>query len=1166
VRQAVAELEVRLLGQAGVIAAGNSVKFSKRATTLAMLAFVVLRRGQPVSRNSLAFTLFPDEDEEAALAELRRYLYLANKALPARDGDPWLIADAETVRWNATAGARVDAIEFERLADDEETLSDAVECYGGDLLEDVYDDWVVPERERLRSKYLDALMKLVQTHRGRREHGPAIAYARRILAIDPWREDVLRQVLAARYESGDAAGALLEFDRFEKRLRDEINARPMPETVAVRAAILRGDPLPGSLEAAAQGLSKPAATSAQLLPFVGRDAELEQLRARWTRCARGTGGLAFVFGEAGIGKTRLIGELARLVESEGGRVFAGTTTYPELAPYQCVAEALRSALPLLLARRTDNATLAALAQLLPEVRAEVADLPMLSALAPDREAVRLLDALARCVQALAAPRPLLLVLEDLHWAGRATIDAIAAIVRHCVRAPVLVVASYREEEATRGHPLRALERDLGVERLAGTVVLGRLKREDIASLLGGIANGSVVEEGRVGELYAHTEGLPIFLNETLAEDRERNVEADSARVLGGGIATTIAARTARLSEDTRTVVEIAAVAGQGFSVDVIRDVAGLSAAVVIESFAELLDRRLVREAGARSRHDYVFTHHLIGASIYEEIEPARSSRLHARIAAVMSALYAENPSEIARDLAHHYERAGLQTDAAGWYAIAAQRAAELYANEEAVAFVTLALEGLDARKARRDLFRLRESVRGRMGDRGGQQADINELEILAENAGDSAEKLDVLQRKIVLARSLGESDRERSLIANMRALAGVSDDPFVRAEAMLQDATSLVMLSQHREGLETARQALDMYEQLADGSKQIACLSLLVEIATNAGEYELSREYLERLRERASDAGDRSIAARALAVAAVAALLQQRYEECRSLSREALAISEQQGDREAEASSRARIAVASVWLGDYDESIRQFDLSLEMYTAIGHRRGLCTTLTNKTLLTMRLGKFDEAVESIERSNALLDVVQEVRMGIANDVNLSFVKLHLGEPESAKALAAGALERARTIEFPVFEAAALANLGNAKAALGEIDEAIVDMEAGIAIRRAHQERRDFVDDLSDLALAYVRAARMDDARKLGDELRTIAAESLAGALWPHYTWWVIARVSEAAGECERARAATLEAIGALDRFAASIGNQEWRKAFLAIDVNRAIAELRTGAAR
>ncbi len=137
-------------------------------------------------------------------------------------------------------------------------------------------------------------------------------------------------------------------------------------------------------------------------------------------------------------------------------------------------------------------------------------------------------------------------------------------------------------------------------------------------------------------LYAFSEGNALFLNEAIAHAVESGSEslADADSALSG-IANVIAARTALLGETARVVAEIAAICGHGCSVDVVRDVAGLSTAQTREAFNELLDRRLVREAGARDRFDFVFTHHLIGTSIYDQIDGDVRARRHARIAYVL---------------------------------------------------------------------------------------------------------------------------------------------------------------------------------------------------------------------------------------------------------------------------------------------------------------------------------------------------------------------------------------------------------------------------------------------------------------------------------------------------------------------------------------------------
>ncbi|HEY5093479.1 MAG TPA: AAA family ATPase, partial [Candidatus Eremiobacteraceae bacterium] len=975
-------------------------------------------------------------------------------------------------------------------------------------------------------------------------------------------------LMAARYGSADASGALSEYSRFAERLRADMHVDPMPETVAVRDAILRNATLPGTLDAPSPATSNRKHDVAGL-PFVGRTSQLEHLRMVWSRAARGYGSVVFVGGEAGIGKSRLLSEFAITVDSEGGRVAVGSTTYPEDAPYQTVVDALRSALPSLLAHPPDRLAMAVLAQVLPELRARFPDLEAPPTLPVEREATRLLDVLARYAVELARARPALIGLEDLHWAGNATIEALAAIARRAAQSPLLVIATFREEDATRGLPLRSLIRELTSQRLATILMLGRLGRDDVHVLLDTMQSAFPPSEEVTESLYSASEGNPFFLNEAIAELAERAAgERRESRSGPPSSAAIVAARIARLSEGARAVAEIAAVAGQAFNIEVVREVGGLDASQVRDGINELLDRGIVRDAGSRSRFDYAFAHHLIAEAIYRQIDAKALTRRHARAAYVLEQLVGDRGDEIARDLAFHYELGGLPERATTWYAVAARNAAKLFANEEALACAAKAIEGTSDPGRLIPLVQLSEDLRGRRGDRDGQRQDIELLERLAGTSSDdenanTALRLDIVRRRILLARSLGASDDEAALIATLRTLARKSGSDAARADAALQQATHLLLRSRSREGLPHARRALKLFESRGDTSKQIECLWLLVDATTNLGEFGASHRYLEQLREIATRSGDRAAQARALAVAATEALLHQRYRECYDLTYESLGINLDVGDREAEAASRSRIAVSAAWLGLFDEALREFSASLDLYASIGHRRGLATTLTNKTLLAMRLGLFDEAQDLIGRSAELLTVVREARIGVANTVNLSFIRLHLGDPTGAKQFAARALAEAHEIDFPVFEAAALANLGNAERVLGEYDAAIRHMVAGIAIRRQVQEPGDFADDLSDLALAYAQAGRTVDARRTVDELASIAAKSLDGAFWPQYIWWTMSTVYREGGDHGLALEAASRAATALGEFAAKIDHTAAREAFLAIDVNREIlASVRT----
>ncbi len=1143
-------LEIRLFGQPDIRYDGAPVKFAKRSTTLAMLALLVLKGGRALSRESLAFTLFPDDDEAGALSELRRYLYLANKALPDRNGDPWILSDAETVRWNDRGGAFVDVAEFERLAEEPEMQQRAVDLYTGDLLENVYEDWVLAERERLRARYFALLDGLIGRYRSERNFPAAIGCAKRVLSSDPWREDALRALVAIRYESGDTAGALAEYDRFAKRLRDELAIAPMPETVAIRQLILRQEAVPGAVGVSAARPEEGRRT-VSILPFVGRRKELTFLRNGWGRAARGSAGLVVISGEAGVGKTRLTAELARTVQAEGGRVFVGTTASPESTPYQPILEALRAGLPLLLARQISVERRTVLSPLLPELRdPDVPDVRF-SETSPERATARIYEALSFAVRGLASPRPLLLVLEDLHWAGSATIEALGGIFRDAIRSPLLVVVTCRQEETPVSHPLRALQRSLQTHGGVEEVELERFDEEQVGELVGRIEGLRERGSDLVRALYAQSEGNALFLEgaiDVLLENRKSQLE--SATMSG-----VIARRIERLGQDGRSVAEIAAVAGAGCSVPLIREVSNLSSTAIARGLDELLDQRILREAGARAGYDYVFSHHLIAAAVYSEIEPAFREQRHFRVAECLEAIFESDASVSPREIARHYESAGARERAATWYLSAARSAAAVHAHGDAIELAGKALQTAGSGDVRRQALEIRETARSRRGDREGQLDDVDALDRLA--AGDPSAQFDVLLRRILLARALGNADEERQYITRLEELAARLDDG-AQARALTQAATHLGNCSRSAEAIDPARRALEIYERRGDLQGQLQCLCVLVEYTSNIGDLEAARTYLDQTRERAARLGDQAMEVRALAAASVAALLRQEYRECFSLTERCLDLHLKLNDREGEAASRSRLAVTAAWLGDYTVALREFDAAIAIYESLGHKRGLATTYTNKTLLLMRMGMFTEALVSIERSNELFEKVQERRTIAANQVNASFVNLQLGKAAEAKAFATSALQITRELAYPVFEAAALANLGNAELVLGEVDAAVEHMEAGLAIRRSIQEPRDFVDDLADLTLAYVATGRNDKALATAGELLSIGSASFDGAFWPQYAWWAASRGLAAGGNASEAREAAARARRDLHAFAERIGDERTRTAFLHVPINAKIA--------
>ena len=508
-----------------------------------------------------------------------------------------------------------------------------------------------------------------------------------------------------------------------------------------------------------------------------------------------------------------------------------------------------------------------------------------------------------------------------------------------------------------------------------------------------------------------------------------------------------------------------------------------------------------------------------------------------------------------REIARHYELGGDGERSAGWYLTA--RANPQPCTRTAIRSISPAARSRSELPpaVRTALLDVREKARGRRGDRAGQREDIEALDRLAGD--DPAAKFDVLKRAVQLARTLGESDEEGRLIAAMDEVAELLGDA-ARAQALAERATHAGLRSRPAEALAPARAALALFEHLGDVRSQLDCLFLLVDYTLNVGDIDASRVYLAQMHARVSSLTDRAVEARALAVAATAALLRQEYRECFELTSRALELNVATADREAEAASRGRLAVTAAWLTDFGTALREFDLALKTYESIGHKRGIAITYTNRTPLPMRLGLFEEALKSIEGSNAYFATVHEQRTIVANGVNASFVNLQLGNARTAKELAESALRAAKEIGFPVFEAAALANLGNAERALAEYDAAIGHITAGIDLRRPIQDPRDFADDLADLTLAYVAAGRGSEALRTAQELQSIGETAFDGALWPQYAWWAIAQGLAAGGAADRSNRSPREGPRGIAAVCRANRRPPCPPAFLSVPVNVRIA--------
>jgi DNA-binding SARP family transcriptional activator len=1139
-------LAIRLFGNLEVALDGAPFRFATPRKSLQVLAYLLLHRRAPVSREYLAFLLYPDDEEASARAKLRSTLSELGKILP-KPAERYVLVDTDRVSWNPNTDVWLDVDEFAEAAGNAARLSDAIELYRGDLLPEIYDEWLDAIRERYRNAYLRCLAERISQARRMGDLRSAIETARNLLGADPWREDVVRRIIAMRYESGDGSGALREYTEFAKRLRAEMRAEPMLETTALAERISQGL-APASDDPDAE---RPAvAVGSAVLPFVGRRDEMDQLLETWTRAARGRGACAFVGGEAGIGKSRLALEFAHAVEDRGGRVLIGTTSSPEAVPYESVVDALRCALPLLAALKPSIA-LASVAALLPEIHARAA-LPSVPRLDAESERIRLFESLFRCVNELAGPRPVLLILEDLHAAQAGSIELLQFLLRRIVGARVMIVATYRDEEATRLHALHRLRREARSAGAALSLSLSRLSLEDIEEIRAAVPD---VGDRSAENLIAASHGNPLFLSQFVVDVREGECAAPPA-----SLQAVVERRIDKLSDTARAAAEIAACIGDRFSRDAVREVSAWDGAVLTDALDELLDRRVIREAATRGFLEYAFTHQLVHETIAQSIPPAHVAVRRRRVARVLEELYPERFSELSVLLAGHYEAGGDVTNALRCYLQAVRRSISIGAVQEARALCRRALPMAANTRTRTELLLENVTIESRCGDLTSRDAAVSELERADAELGDTAMHRSTILHRIELTASAGNIEaRERAVAALRDAIT--DEDPRWKAVLHLEEATLALAHGKLEKARAAGEAALSYSRPTGDDAATVKALCSLALLEAHRGPLSDAEAFSSEALQVAAAAGDPVLQLLSSTCAWTIAYQHRDFGRSRTLAAACVELAVKLGDRPTEAQAHHRLATSFAYLGNLTESRQHFAEAAGIYDQTGNPAGRGGQLMNSAVLEVRVGHFDRAVLATRKALELFERANELRGRVPALSNLCFQYSYAGQPAEALRYGEEALQLARQHGFRNVEASTLENLALAEGAAKEYARAIEYANASLELRSNLESQVWSGHTLANLAIWQARLGNLAAARDVVTRMLADDDALNRGNEWPTYCYWVAAQILHVNGRPTEAMR-LLERATRLMQKTANGFEEEDRASFLAlpwhVDIKEAAA--------
>src|SRR5215218_2699511 len=592
--------------------------------------------------------------------------------------------------------------------------------------------------------------------------------------------------------------------------------------------------------------------------FVGRTDELAALEGALGRAAAGVPAFTFVAGESGVGKSRLVGELEARARRAGARVFVGHCLELSGAaiPYAPLVDALRPIARELaecgsdLADGLPPASRAALAELMPEFRS-----PDAAGDGDGGHQARVFEALLALIERLGRAQPVVLVLEDLHWADQSTRDFLTFLVRSARTEPLSLVVTYRSDELHRRHPLRPLLAELERTPGVGRLTLERFNRDELLAQVSAILDEPATDE-LADRLFERSEGNPLYTEELLA------ASSDGCQELPDTLRDLLVARVERLSETAQEAVRVISVE-HPMRHALLAALCDLGEPELLHGLREAVAHQVLVAGQGES---YAFRHALVGEAVYGDLLPGERSALHARLAETVDArheLMGDAPTAaVAGILACHWNAAHDVPRALGASVAAGLASKRVLAFSEAQRHFERALELWDrvpdaeARAGcdRAEVLRHAAAAAASAGEAARSLALARAAIAEVDEQADPLRAAFLLERLGNYLRWAGETEEGFAAYAEAMELLREGDSP-QRARLLEYRARGMMLRGRFEEGTTGGEEALAMAERCDDPSIQIRALNTVGLSRAALGDAEQGVAMLRRSRDLAAAGG-----------------------------------------------------------------------------------------------------------------------------------------------------------------------------------------------------------------------------------------------------------------------------------------------------------------------
>jgi len=553
----------------------------------------------------------------------------------------------------------------------------------------------------------------------------------------------------------------------------------------------------------------PRPIAAREIPLIDRVEEMNVLKEAVYRAVHGEGGLVFIHGEAGIGKTRLVRELGAYARSHGVQVLYGRCPalfkMDGVPPYIIWKEVIKDYLETCTLDQLDKVIgfyPAEVAKLVPEISQKLRTIPQSFQISPEQEQNRLFEAVSQFVTNISKETPLLVVLDDLQWTDPSSLLLLHYLARGVQKTSLLLLGAYRSTDIDDKHPLTPVLAELKREHLQQSVSLKRMSEEDTSEMVKQILEQDDIPPEFCKMVYEKTRGNPFFTEEVIESLKEEEVicreegrwkfKEVSTIEFPKSVRNIIKARLGRLDEDCQNVLTMASFIGNDFTLEAICAVTGMDKNTLLRLMDKLFKTGLIKERVVRGEGICSFADMLVRDVVYEEVSPLTRKELHSAVGCALEKVYTKTIDEHSGELASHYLESGEKDKALNYFLKAAQKAATIYANVETASYLHSAL-------------RLLEEKDGDLQKRGCVLEQLGDIKKLA---GDPKECIKYWDEALLVWTKLQEKGKVAKL---HRKMANVLWDKIGEKEkAREHHEAALKILEAEPESVEVAR----LYEDL----------------------------------------------------------------------------------------------------------------------------------------------------------------------------------------------------------------------------------------------------------------------------------------------------------------------------------------------------------------